>query len=601
MIETRIDLKQWLPTTKKELQLRGWEQPDVILFTGDAYVDHPSFGAAVIGRILESFGLQVAIVAQPNWQDDLRDFTKLGRPRMFFGVTAGNMDSMVNHYTANKRLRSNDAYTPGGEPGKRPDYASVVYSKILKDKFPDVPILLGGIESSLRRFAHYDYWEDALRRPILADSGADMLVYGLGEKVIREIVTRLQAGDTFDQLRDIKQTAYMCAPAEAPAGMRLHSFEDCRAQKMCYADNFRHIETESNKHHAAVLLQDAGGRTLVVNPPYPHLETEDLDAVYRLPFTYLPHPKYAKRGDIPAYEMIKFSSNIHRGCFGGCSFCTISAHQGKFISSRSEDSVVTEIRKIQQLPDFKGYISDVGGPSANMYQMQGKDLSICEQCARPSCISPTICKNLDTDHTRLLQLYRRVRELPGIKKVTIGSGIRYDMLAADTAANRQYKSELVQHHVSGRLKVAPEHTEPEVLKLMRKPSFDLFREFKREFEQLNRKHGLNQQLIPYFISSHPGCSEQDMGKLSQSVKELGIRPEQVQDFTPTPMTLSTVIYYTGINPYTRQPIFTAKSKDEKLAQKDKFFWYEKDHKPKTAPQQSAKNSSYNKPKPGKRR
>ena len=584
MNERRIDLKQWLPTTKKEMELRGWEQLDVILFTGDAYVDHPSFGAAVIGRLLESFGLQVAIVAQPNWQDDLRDFTKLGRPRLFFGITSGNMDSMVNHYTANKRLRSNDAYTPGGEQGKRPDYASVVYSRILKDKFPDVPVLLGGIETSLRRFVHYDYWGDSLHKPILADTGADLLVYGLGEKVIREIVTRLQAGQSFSDLRDVQQTAYMCSPEEAPDGMRLFSYEECLEKKMCYADNFRHIETESNKHHASVLLQDTGGKTLVVNPPYPYLKTEDLDAVYKLAFTYLPHPKYAKRGPIPAYEMIKFSSNIHRGCFGGCSFCTISAHQGKFISSRSEDSVVEEIRKIQTLPDFKGYISDVGGPSANMYQMQGKDLSICEQCARPSCISPSICKNLNTDHTRLLELYRRLRDLPGIKKLTIGSGIRYDMLAANTPIDLQYKSELVQHHVSGRLKVAPEHTSPEVLKLMRKPSFDLFRDFKKEFEMLNKKHGLNQQLIPYFISSHPGCSDQDMGQLSSSIKDLGIKPEQVQDFTPTPMTLSTVIFYTGINPYTNKPVYTAKTKEEKLAQKEHFFWYEKNNRPKTAPQ-----------------
>jgi len=547
----------------------------VILFSGDAYVDHPAFGAAVIGRLLESEGLKVAIVPQPNWQDDLRDFTKLGAPRLFFGVTAGNMDSMVNHYTANKRLRSNDAYTPGGESGHRPDYATTVYTKIIKEKFPDIPVVLGGIEASLRRLTHYDYWSDTLKKTILAESGADLLVYGLGEKIIRQIARTFIEGLSAKDCHTMNQIAYMSDANPEDDGIWLSSHEECLSSPAAFAENFKTIEIESNKYQAQKLLQKVDGKTVVVNPPFPHLSTEDLDAVYELPFTYLPHPKYAKRGAIPAYEMIKFSSNIHRGCFGGCSFCTISAHQGKFISSRSEQSILKEIETITSLPDFKGHISDIGGPSANMYAMQGKNIDLCKKCTRPSCIFPAICKNLETDHSKLLDLYKKVRNRTDVKKVTIGSGIRYDMLMDDTPGNRAYKSDLVQHHVSGRLKVAPEHTEDDVLKLMRKPSFDLFRQFKNEFEHLNKKFGLRQQLIPYFISSHPGCSHEDMKKLAITAQSIGLRPEQVQDFTPTPMTLATVIFYTGINPYTGKKIFTARSAKDKLRQKEAFFWYRK--------------------------
>jgi uncharacterized radical SAM protein YgiQ len=573
-IPHRPDLKLWLPTTKKELELRGWQQPDIIIFSGDAYIDHPSFGAAVIGRIFEKHGLKTAIVPQPNWQDDLRDFTKLGAPKLFFAVTAGNMDSMVNHYTANKRLRSNDAYTPGGQPAKRPDYATAVYTRILKSKFPGVPVIIGGIEASLRRFCHYDYWQDKLMPSILVSSGADLLAYGLGEKVAGDIAGNFAQGKTFSHLRELPQVAWLsdgCADLKHVA--MLHSYEKCLASKSCYADNFRRIEIESNKMQAGVIAEPCGNQIVVVNPPYAKLSTEELDATYKLPFTYLPHPKYQKRGLIPAYEMIKFSSNIHRGCFGGCSFCTISAHQGKFISSRSQQSIIDELHKITGLPGFKGHISDLGGPSANMYSMEGIDLSICRQCARASCIFPAVCKNLDTDHSKLTLLYRKARQLKGINKVTIGSGIRYDMFAGNRPSDKEYIAELITHHVSGRLKVAPEHTESKVLKMMRKPSFELFEKFSDMFYRICREQGLNQQLIPYFISSHPECSAADMQKLQATMKNLGIKPEQVQDFTPTPMTLATVIFYTGIDPYTGREVFTAKNPEEKLAQKQHFLWH----------------------------
>lgn len=578
----------WLPTTKKELDLRQWDEADVILFSGDAYVDHPSFGAAVIGRLLEAEGLRVAIVPQPNWRDDLRDFKKLGRPRLFFGISAGCMDSMVNKYTANKRLRSDDAYTPDARPDMRPEYPSIVYSRILKELYPDVPVVLGGIEASMRRLTHYDYWQDALRPSILADSGADLLIYGMGEKPITELCRRLQIGTPFHQLADIPQTAYIRPEKEQPVqpeenDIRLFSHEECLKDKKKQAMNFRHIEEESNKYEASRILQKTGEQMIVVNPPYPPMTEEELDRSFDLPYTRLPHPKY-KGKRIPAYDMIKFSVNIHRGCFGGCAFCTISAHQGKFIASRSKESILKEVKALTELPDFKGYLSDLGGPSANMYQMKGKDEQRCRKCKRPSCIHPKVCPNLNCDHRPLLDIYRAVDKLPGIKKSFIGSGVRYDLLqhdCKDATVNRSmadYTRELIANHVSGRLKVAPEHTSDSVLNIMRKPSFELFHTFKRTFDKLNEELNLNQQLIPYFISSHPGCSEEEMAELAVITRRLNFHLEQVQDFTPTPMTLSTEAYYTGLHPYTLQPVFTAKSQREKLAQRQFFFWYQKEYK-----------------------
>lgn len=585
---SELQNSDWLPTTVKEAKIKGWEEFDVVLFSGDAYVDHPSFANAIVGRLLESMGLKVAIVPQPNWQDDLRDFRKFGAPRLFFAVSAGNMDSMVNHYTANKRLRSDDAYTPDGKAGHRPDYPTIVYSNILKQLFPNTPVIIGGVEASLRRLSHFDYWKDELKPSILVDSKADLLVYGMGEQPLREIVTLLEQGVPFDNLKSIPQTAYINKQGDALSIPKkwdvidLFSHEDCLKEKINHAKNFRHIEEESNKLEASVLTQKASDVTIVVNPPYPTIQTKDLDAVYALPFTRLPHPKY-KNKVIPAYDMIRHSVNIHRGCFGGCSFCTISAHQGKFIASRSEKSVLREITQVTQMPDFKGYISDIGGPSANMYRMEGVDKEMCKNCKRPSCIYPSICNNLNTNHQPLTNLYKKARGIKGVKKAFIGSGIRYDMLLSEKIVGehdkRNYLEEIIEHHVSGRLKVAPEHTEDSVLKLMRKPSFSLFVDLKKKFETINAKHGLNQQLIPYFISSHPGCEEKDMVNLAEKTKKLDFRLEQVQDFTPTPMTVATVIFYTGYNPYTLEKVFTAKTKEDKQKQRSHFFWYKEDKKP----------------------
>lgn len=583
-------ITDWLPLTKKEVEKRGWDELDVILISGDAYVDHPSFGTAVIGRIMESEGLKVGIVAQPNWQDDLRDFKKLGKPKYFFGVTAGCMDSMVNHYTANRRLRSNDSYTPGGEAGFRPDYATTVYSKILKEIYPDVPVLIGGIEASLRRVTHYDYWADKLFPSVLVDSKADMLVYGMGEQPLREIIRGVKSGIPLTELTNINQVAFL-QPKEAALPevdswetVSLSSHEDCLVDKIKYAANFKIVEVESNKWQANRITQQVGDQTLVINPPFKTMEEVEMDRSFDLPYTRLPHPKYRKRGPIPAFEMIKFSVNMHRGCFGGCSFCTISAHQGKFIASRSEKSIMKEVDQITKSPDFKGYISDLGGPSANMYKMRGKDESICARCSSPSCIHPVICSNLDTSHKPLTEIYKKVDAHPGIKKAFVGSGVRYDLLVDDFNKNNsdmnhdEYMEQLITRHVSGRLKVAPEHTSDATLRVMRKPSFKYFRKFKEKYDAISAKHGLKQPLIPYFISSHPGCEEVDMANLAAETKDLGFQLEQVQDFTPTPMTVAEVIYYTGVHPYTLQPIYTAKTKEEKQNQNKYFFWYKAEFK-----------------------
>ncbi len=575
-------LTDWLPTTKKEVELRGWDDLDVILFSGDAYVDHPSFGPAVIGRLLEAQGLRVAIVPQPNWRDDLRDFKKLGRPRLFFGVSAGCMDSMVNKYTANKRLRSEDAYTPDGRHDMRPEYPSIVYTQILK-KLYGCACHLGRYRASLRRVTHYDYWQDCVQKSILIDSGADLLIYGMGEKPITELCRRMKAltaaaGQTHGSApiaaglpvpHDILQTAYIIRKGDPVCPLQnistssehskekpdiiLHSHEECLKDKKKQAENFRFIEEESNKYEASRILQDVGNKTVVVNPPYPPMTQGELDMSFDLPYTRLPHPKY-KGKRIPAYDMIKFSVNLHRGCFGGCAFCTISAHQGKFIVSRSKESILKEVKEITEMPDFKGYLSDLGGPSANMYAMHGMDENKCRRCKRPSCIHPKVCPNLNTDHRPLLDIYRSVDAIPGIKKSFIGSGVRYDLLqyqSKDPAINRstaEYTRELIAKHVSGRLKVAPEHTSDQVLHIMRKPSFAQFYEFKKTFDKVNRELNLKQQIIPYFISSHPGCTEEDMAELAVITKRLDFHLEQVQDFTPTPMTIATEAWYTAIIP-----------------------------------------------------
>lgn len=598
-------LSDWLPTTRKEMELRGWERADVILFSGDAYVDHPSFGVAVVGRILEACGLRVCIVPQPDWHGDLRDFKRLGRPRLFFGISPGCMDSMVNKYTAARRLRSEDAYSPDGRHNMRPEYPSIVYTQCLRSLYPDVPVVLGGIEASLRRVAHYDYWQDRIRPSILVDSQADMITYGMGDKVNVELVRILESFmATYDESLEydpvtgealmtrqafrkavietlaLPQSVTLADKVEATDDdIVLHSYEDCLKNPMMHAENFRHIEEESNRMHASRLIQKTGDVYVVVNPPYPPLTTEEMDYSFDLPYTRLPHPKYnGKR--IPAFDMIKFSVNLHRGCFGGCSFCTISAHQGKFIMNRSKESILKEVEQITKMPDFKGNLSDLGGPSANMYMMQGKNLKACEACKRPSCIHPKICPNLNGDHRPLLDIYRAVDAMPGIKHSYIGSGVRYDMLLHDwkdetlNKAAQDYTNELITKHVSGRLKVAPEHTEEHVLHLMRKPSFALFHQFKSIFDRINNRAGLRQQIIPYFISSHPGCTMKDMQNLSQETRAMRLDTDQVQDFTPTPLTVATTIFATGYHPYTMEKVFCEHDPEEK--KKQKSFFFEKD-------------------------
>jgi uncharacterized radical SAM protein YgiQ len=586
MLDNR-PITEWLPITRKEVEMRGWDELDVILVSGDAYVDHPAFGSAVIGRILESEGLRVAIIPQPNWQDDLRDFKKMGKPRLFFGVTSGCMDSMVNHYTAARRRRSTDAYTPGGEAGFRPDYAATVYTKILKQLYPDVPVLIGGIEASLRRVTHYDYWADKLFPNILEMSGADMLVYGMGELPLREIVRLLLKGVPFHSIDTVLQTAVLREKDAIPKNKNwedlwLNSHEKCLRDKIAFAANFKHIEQQSNKVQAKRILQEVNDRTLVINPPYPPMTENEIDGSFDLPYTRMPHPKYKKRGTPPAYEMIRFSVNMHRGCFGGCSFCTISAHQGKFIASRSQESILKEVEAVTKMPDFKGYISDLGGPSANMYGMKGKVQEICDRCVAPSCIHPVVCSNLDTSHKAMTELYRKVDAHPEVKKAFVGSGIRYDLLVDSYNKNNdgsldEYMEQVVTCHISGRLKVAPEHTSDDTLRIMRKPSFKHFHEFKKKYDDINKKHGLNQPLIPYFISSHPGSEAESMANLAAETKDMGFRLEQVQDFTPTPMTVATVIYYSGVHPYTLKPVYTAKSKKEKRQQHMFFFWHKREN------------------------
>lgn len=584
----QYSLTDWLPTSVKEMKLRGWDEVDVVIFSGDAYVDHPSFGAAVIGRtLMEIGGYRVAIVPQPNWQDDLRDFRKFGRPRLFFGISPGAMDSMVNHYTAARRRRSDDAYTPDGRHGMRPDYPTIVYSEILRRLYPDVPIIAGGIEASLRRNSHYDYWQDRLRPSILADAPADMIVYGMGERTVLQLAAEIERGTPVSAITSLPQTVVMRPLSEMPQAdadnIILHSFEECKRHKIKQSENFKHIEQQSNRFQGATLWQPHGKTVVKVNPMLSPMTPEEIDRSFDMAYTRLPHPRY-KGKRIPAFDMIKFSVNLHRGCFGGCAFCTISAHQGKFIASRSKESILREVKQVVQMDDFKGYISDLGGPSANMYAMGGKNLDTCRRCMRPSCLHPKPCPNLNNDHRPLLDIYHTVDALPQVKKSFIGSGVRYDLSMHPhgdpkvEAANRRYNEELIRSHVSGRLKVAPEHTEDSVLNVMRKPSFSLFYEFKKIFDRINTRENLRQQLIPYFISSHPGCTEIDMAELAIKTRELDFHLEQIQDFTPTPMTVATEIYYSGFHPYTGEKIFTAIRPEEKLAQRQYFFWYDRNYR-----------------------
>lgn len=610
-------LSDFLPTNRKEMELRGWTQADVILLSADAYVDHPSFGAAVIGRLLEDEGLRVAIIPQPDWHGDLRDFRRLGRPRLWFGISPGCMDSMVNKYTAARRLRSEDAYSPDGRHDLRPEYPTIVYTECVRRLYPDVPIVLGGIEASLRRVAHYDYWQQRLRPSLLLDADADAILYGMGEQSTVELATRMTAAvesghpqlaydsqtgeamltrkvflealgcttsDSIIHNAPMHQTVTRYATeAEIPSGIGpedivLHSYEDSLREPRLHAENFRQLERQSNSWTAHRLLQQARGQWVVVNPPYPPLTTEQLDHAFDLPYTRMPHPKYEGKR-IPAYEMIRFSVNLHRGCFGGCAFCTISVHQGKFITNRSKESILREVEAITHLPGFRGNLSDLGGPSANMYAMRGRNQQLCQRCQRPSCIHPNVCPNLCGDHRPLLDIYRSVDSLPGIKHSFIGSGVRYDLLLHDwhdEALNRaaeEYTRELILHHVSGRLKVAPEHTSDRVLQLMRKPSFSLFHQFKALFDRINQQAHLRQQIIPYFISSHPGCHPEDMAELAIETKRLDFQLEQVQDFTPTPLTTATTMWATGYDPNTLRPVYVARTPAEKQAQRMFFFWY----------------------------
>ena len=624
-------LTDWLPTTRREMELHGWNTVDVVIFSADAYVDHPSFGAAVIGRIIEAEGFRVCIVPQPDWHGDFRDFRRFGRPRLCFMVAPGGMDSMVNKYTAARRLRSEDAFSPDGRHDMRPEMPTIVYTRILKSLYPDCPVVLGGIEASLRRVSHYDYWKQQLRPSILEESGADLITYGMGELPTIELVHLLEnrlghhrdecvvnVKDFHELLRKypIRQTVALMKREDIPGGITpddivLASHETCLADRKAHAKNFRHIEEESNSMEPKRLIQplerhyttdaqmrcipcetqgvsernesDKGIRYVIVNPMFPSMTQEQIDHSFDLPYTRLPHPKY-KGKTIPAYEMIKFSVNLHRGCFGGCAFCTISAHQGKFIMSRSKESILREVKEIIKMPDFKGYLSDLGGPSANMYAMRGKNQDICRKCRKPSCIHPTVCPNLNADHGPLLDIYRAVDALPGIKKSFIGSGVRYDLLLhpyKDETLRKhaeEYTRQLILNHVSGRLKVAPEHTSAKVLNIMRKPDFSQFHTFKRIFDDINRRAGLKQQIIPYFMSSHPGCHAEDMAELAAETKDLDFRLEQVQDFTPTPMTVATTCWYSGFHPYTLEPIFTAVSDSEKLRQRMFFFWYKSEER-----------------------
>lgn len=565
-----------IPTSWKEVEALGWDYIDVILFTGDAFIDHPSFGTAVIARWLQKHGYRVAVVPQPNWRDDLRDFRKLGAPRLYFGVNSGAMDSMVNHYTAARRLRSDDAYTPDGRAGQRPDYAVTVYTRILKKLYPDIPVVIGGIEASLRRLTHYDYWQDRLFPSILCFSGADWLCYGMGEKPMLELTRAIEARRNVRDIRRIPQIGFYMSgkPKEQEGTLVLNSYEACRKDRKAFAENFHLIETHANMMHPDTIVECYKDGYVQINPPYPPAATEEMDSYWDLPYTKLPHPRYKGRR-IPAYDMIKFSIITHRGCFGGCNFCTIAAHQGKFIQSRSEDSIVRECAALNSLPDFAGNISDLGAPTANMYGMKGRNQELCAVCRRKSCLYPAPCPNMDRDHTRLLGLYDKVAGVKGIRHSYIGSGIRYDLFLSENgyvdSSSKPYLRELILNHTSGRLKVAPEHTEDKVLRYIAKPSFKLFERLRTEFERITEDAGRKTGIVPYFISSHPGCTMKDMERLASNPALRGLYMDQVQDFTPTPMTTSSVMFYSGLDPRDMKPVFVERDPERKKMQKSFFF------------------------------
>ncbi|MBI3585127.1 MAG: YgiQ family radical SAM protein [Nitrospinae bacterium] len=563
MYDSAKYMDNFLPMSTEEVRNRGWDELDIILISGDAYIDHPSFGVPLIGRYLESLGYRVGIIAQPDWRNT-KDFIKLGRPRLFFGISAGAMDSMLNHYTAHKKPRSDDAYSPGGKSGLRPDRATIVYLNRVKEAYPKVPTVIGGIEASLRRLAHYDYWDNKVRKSILVDSKGDLLIFGMGEKPIEEVARRLSNGEALSNIKDIRGTAVITSSVEGVEGKNyilLPSCEDVIKDKMAYARASRIFHLESNPFNARVLFQRHGNRYVKVNPPSLPLTMEEMDKIYNLPFTKEPHSSYKEK--IPALEMVKFSVTIQRGCFGGCTFCSLTEHQGRIIQSRSENSVLKEVEGLKKLKGFTGIVSDLGGPTANMYRLRCKDRNVESKCRRLSCVHPKICKFMDTDHSSQIKLLRKARGMEGVKRVFIASGVRYDL----ALGSPEYIKELTTYHVGGHLKVAPEHTSKRVLELMKKPEIEAFNKFKNSFDRFNRDCGKEQYIVPYFISSHPGSDLKDMIDLALYLKKNRFRLQQVQDFIPTPMTLATAMYYTGYDPITSKKIYCARTVKEKRLQK----------------------------------
>jgi uncharacterized radical SAM protein YgiQ len=582
------------PMTANEMRERGWDAVDVVFVSGDAYVDHPSFAAAILTRVLEAAGFRVAVLSQPDWRS-CEPWRQFGRPRLFFAVSAGNMDSLINHYTANKKVRNDDAYSPGGRIGLRPDRATLPYCHRAREAYPGVPIIAGSVEASLRRLAHYDYWSDTVRRSILLDSKADLLVYGMGELAIVEIAQRLAAGESVRALRDMRGVAFVLGAGETPpsacaaelahrcpvrekAGHRpaeielVPSFEEVKADKLTFAEATRRIHINTNAFNARTLVQYHERQAVVVQPPCLPLSQAEMDAVYDLPYTRRPHPSYTE--PIPAYEMIKDSVTLMRGCFGGCTFCSITAHQGRIIQSRSEESVLQEVRKLAADPEFSGVISDVGGPTANMYEMRCTRPEVEAKCKRLSCVHPTICKLLGTDHGPLVHLLRRARQEPGIRKVLVASGIRMDL----AQLSPEYLRELAAHHVGGHLKVAPEHTDPHVLGLMKKPENDNFEGFARDFKIASQEAGKPKQyLVPYYIASHPGSDLHAMIDLAVFLKRNGYRPDQVQDFIPAPFDIATCMYYTGIDPFTKQEVYVAKGLRDRKMQRALMQFFKPDN------------------------
>ena len=549
-----------LPMSRQEMEERGWDEIDVVFVTGDAYIDHPSFAMAILSRVLEAGGYRVGIVSQPDWEKP-DDWQRFGRPRLFYAISAGNMDSMINHYTANKKVRNDDAYSPGGRIGLRPDRATLAYCQRARQAYKGVPVIAGGVEAPLRRLAHYDYWSDKVRRSILLDSKADLVVFGMGEDIILEIARRMDAGESVQDLRDMRGVAYAVGASETPPGdaITLPSYEEVLADKQAFAEATRIIHNETNPFNARGLVQFHSERAVVCNPPRFPISRDAMDRIYGLPYTRRPHPSYTE--PIPASDMIKDSVTIMRGCFGGCTFCSITAHQGRIIQSRSRDSILSEIEQMTEDPEFKGIVSDIGGPTANMYEMKCTKPEVEAICRRQSCVHPKVCKLLGTDHGPLVQLMKDAREVKGVKKVMVASGIRMDL----ARRSPEYMRELTRHHVGGLLKVAPEHTDPTVLNMMRKPSGDDFEQFAEAFNRESKEAGKKQHLVPYFIASHPGSDLNAMIHLAVMLKRTGYRPDQVQDFIPAPLDVATTMYYTGLDPFTKKPVHIATHlRDRKL-------------------------------------